>query len=102
MPRSYIGELLCKQMAAPAGEGPLGLDPMGVGAVLDLCTGSGCLAILTALAFPDATIDASDISQDALADALSHLHRAVIDQFPDAMKFVRPGFDDIDAAGVSQ
>ena len=69
VPRSYIGELLCKQMAAPAGEGPLGLDPMGVGAVLDLCTGSGCLAILAALAFPEATIDASDISQDALAVA---------------------------------
>ena len=69
VPRSYIGELLCKQMAAPAGEGPLGLDPLAVGAVLDLCTGSGCLAILAALAFPEATIDASDISQEALAVA---------------------------------
>jgi hypothetical protein len=42
-----------------------------------------------------------DAAAASLADALSHLHRAVIDQFPDAMKFVRPGFDDIDAAGVS-
>ena len=43
-----------------------------------------------------------DAAAASLADALSHLHRAVIDQFPDAMKFVRPGFDDIDAAGVSR
>ena len=69
VPRSYIGELLCQQMAAADDERPLGFDPPSVGAVLDLCTGSGCLAILAALAFPDATIDASDISQDALAVA---------------------------------
>jgi hypothetical protein len=43
-----------------------------------------------------------DAAAASLADALSHLHRAVIDQFPDAMKFVRPGFDDIDGAGVSR
>ena len=66
VPRSYIGELLCRQMEAPDGEWQLGLDPGPVGAVLDLCTGSGCLAILSALAFPDATVDASDISRDAL------------------------------------
>ena len=69
VPRSYIGELLCKQMAAPADEGPLGLDPLSVSAVLDLCTGSGCLAILAALAFPNATVEASDVSPDALAVA---------------------------------
>ena len=61
VPRSYIGELLCKHMAEPADEWPLGLDPLPVGSVLDLCTGSGCLAILAALAFPNATVDASDI-----------------------------------------
>jgi ribosomal protein L3 glutamine methyltransferase len=69
VPRSYIGELLCRQMEAPAGEWHLGVDPGPVGAVLDICTGSGCLAVLAALAFPDATVDASDISPDALAVA---------------------------------
>jgi ribosomal protein L3 glutamine methyltransferase len=41
-------------------------DPEALGRVLDLCTGSGCLAILAALAFPAANIDATDISAGAL------------------------------------
>jgi ribosomal protein L3 glutamine methyltransferase len=69
VPRSYIGELLCKHMAEPAGEGPLSIDTLSVGSVLDLCTGSGCLAILAALAFSNATVAASDIAEDALAVA---------------------------------
>jgi ribosomal protein L3 glutamine methyltransferase len=69
VPRSYIGELLTEQLAAAAGEWHLGLNPGPVGAVLDLCTGSGCLAILAALAFPLAVVDASDIATDALAVA---------------------------------
>jgi ribosomal protein L3 glutamine methyltransferase len=69
VPRSYVGELLCRQMEAPPGEWHLGFDPGPVGPVLDLCTGSGCLAILAALAFPDAAVDASDIAEGALAVA---------------------------------
>src|SRR5262249_47623886 len=63
VPRSYIGELL--------GGGLVGVvsDPSSVRRVLDLCTGSGCLAIVAALEFPNATVDASDISGDALAVA---------------------------------
>jgi ribosomal protein L3 glutamine methyltransferase len=69
VPRSYIGELLCQQMEAQDGEWALGLDPASIGSVLELCTGSGCLAILAALTFPGAAIDASDLSADALAVA---------------------------------
>jgi ribosomal protein L3 glutamine methyltransferase len=69
VPRSYIGELLTDQLAAAAGEWHLGHNPGPVAAILDLCTGSGCLAILAALAFPQAVVDASDVSIDALAVA---------------------------------
>jgi ribosomal protein L3 glutamine methyltransferase len=66
VPRSYIGELLCRQMGEPAGEWHLGFDPGPVDTVLELCTGSGCLAILAALTFAHATVDASDVSGGAL------------------------------------
>ena len=60
IPRSFIGDLLA--------DGPLPIgDPRKVRRVLDLCTGSGCLAILAALAFPRARIDAADLSAGALA-----------------------------------
>ncbi len=61
VPRSFIGELLCQDGLASA----VG-DPVDVARVLELCTGSGCLAILAADAFPDAHIDATDLSPDAL------------------------------------
>jgi ribosomal protein L3 glutamine methyltransferase len=64
VPRSYLGEILAGELFA---EGNFSLvDPHKVTRVLDLCTGSGCLAILAALRFPDATIDAVDTSKDAL------------------------------------
>lgn len=65
VPRSYIGELLFSEHFA--GEAPLLADPGGIESVLDLCTGSGSLAILAALAFPQARVDAVDISGEALA-----------------------------------
>lgn len=64
VPRSYIGELMMSELFA--GEASLSGDPERVGAVLDLCTGSGCLAILAADAFPNADIDAVELSADAL------------------------------------
>ena len=63
IPRSFIAELLQTQLA------PWIAEPDHVTAVLDLCTGSGCLAILMAHAFENADIDAVDISSQALAVA---------------------------------
>lgn len=68
VPRSFIGELLGAELTGPDGESLIP-DPMSVRRVLELCTGSGCLAILAARAFPYAYIDAVDISADALAVA---------------------------------
>ncbi len=68
VPRSYIGELMFTGLFG--GEGfQLISSPAEVTTVLDLCTGSGCLAILAAGVFPNADIDAADLSNDALAVA---------------------------------
>lgn len=64
IPRSYIAEIL----SSPQGFSRIP-DPSEITRVLDLCTGSGCLAILAAHLFPNAAIDAVDISADALAVA---------------------------------
>jgi ribosomal protein L3 glutamine methyltransferase len=67
VPRSYIGELLDSHFGREPGDGgSLIDDPFGIESVLDLCTGSGCLAILASRHFPNARIDAVDISKDAL------------------------------------
>lgn len=67
VPRSYISELL--------GEGLRPWLRRPVRRVLDLCTGSGCLAILAALAFPKARVDAADISAAALNVAQINVKR---------------------------
>jgi ribosomal protein L3 glutamine methyltransferase len=69
VPRSFIGELLESHFAGEDGQDASLMDPYSVESVLDLCTGSGCLAILAARHFPNATVDAVDISRDALAVA---------------------------------
>jgi ribosomal protein L3 glutamine methyltransferase len=68
VPRSFIGELLDSHFGgrADGDGGSLIDDPGSVKHVLDLCTGSGCLAVLAARTFSQARIDAVDISKDAL------------------------------------
>ena len=63
VPRSFIGELLFSDMV---GEGGLIDAPEAIEKVLDLCTGGGSLAILAARVFPNAHIDAVDLSEGAL------------------------------------
>jgi ribosomal protein L3 glutamine methyltransferase len=68
VPRSFIGELLDSHFSGQHDDdgGSLIDDPASVDNVLDLCTGSGCLAVLASRSFPNARIDAVDISRDAL------------------------------------
>lgn len=62
VPRSFIAELMREERPFLSGTGR-SVSPRKV---LDLCTGSGCLAILAALRFPNAGVDAADLSGDAL------------------------------------
>lgn len=69
VPRSFIAELIPQQFA------PWVDDPFAVTDILELCTGSGCLSIMMADAFPRAQVDATDLSGDALKVA----HRNIDD-----------------------
>jgi len=75
VPRSFIGELLFSDLVG--GEDfTIVEDPTAVETVLDLCTGSGCLAILAAHIFPDARIDAVDLSEQALEVATINVEQS--------------------------
>jgi ribosomal protein L3 glutamine methyltransferase len=68
VPRSFIAELIPEHFA------PWVSHPDSVKNILELCTGSGCLAIMMADVFPNAKIDAVDISKDALEVAKRNVH----------------------------
>ena len=68
VPRSLIGEFINEQFQP-------WIDAARAQQILDLCTGSGCIAIAAALAFPHARVDGADISPDAVAVARINVER---------------------------
>ncbi len=80
VPRSFFGELLENSLS------PWIDDPEAVTEALDLCTGSGCLAILLADAFPNARITAVDLSDDALEVARHNVAEYGLEQRIDLVK----------------
>lgn len=69
VPRSPMAELLAEKELSPW------VEPQAVSSVLDLCTGSGCIAIVAAMVFADATIEAVDLSAEALEVAAINVAR---------------------------
>ena len=67
VPRSYLAELLRRRLQP-------WVRHSRIRRVLDLCTGSGCLAIIAAEAFPEALVDAVDLSREALAVAQKNVN----------------------------
>ncbi len=68
VPRSFIADLIRNRLA------PWLADDTPVSRALDLCSGCGCLAVMLALEFPEAQVDAADASEGALAVAQRNMH----------------------------
>lgn len=90
IPRSPIAELIADRFEALLPEEPR--------RILDLCTGSGCIGIACALAFPEAGVDLADISEDALSLARENVRRHRLEGrvnvlHSDLFSQLQPGYD---------
>ena len=83
VPRSPIGELIQQQFSPWLANETLQKKPMQI---LDLCTGSGCIGIACAYAFPDAEVQLTDISYDALAVAEDNIQQHELEERVFAMQ----------------
>ena len=79
VPRSPIAELIANQFSP-------WLDPDDTHAILDLCTGSGCIGIACAYAFPGAQVDISDLSPLAIAVANENIKRHDLNNYVTAIE----------------
>ena len=87
IPRSPISELLTDSLS------PWVIEPDAIQRALDLCTGSGCLAVLTAYAFRNAQVDAVDVSEDALEVARQNV---CLHAMQDRVRLIQSNlFDDV-------
>jgi ribosomal protein L3 glutamine methyltransferase len=78
VPRSFIGEIMAGEMFAGGGDSLIPM-PENVTSVLDLCTGSGCLAVLAAMRFENADVTGTDLSADALEVAAINIKTHKLD-----------------------
>ena len=90
IPRSPIAELIADRFEALLPEEPR--------RILDLCTGSGCIGIACALAFPEAGVDLADISEDALSLACENVSRHRVEGRVNVLQSdlfaqMQPGYD---------